>query len=98
MTIRATVRVRPREQAEPASRPHPEDLREAARLLQERGFRVLRIGRFGVSVEATPELFRRELGLAPFAAPDWVQAPRPVVADLDGLIDLVEATPEPESF
>lgn len=97
-TVTATVRVRRPGTTDPASRPAPEDLEEAARLLAERGFRVLRIGRFGVNVEADAALFRSELGLGPFSASVGVQRPRPVSPGLRDLVDLVEAAPAPEAF
>lgn len=99
MTIKATVRVRPRKPVEPTMlRPDPEDLQEAARLLSACGFQVRRVGRFGVSVEADADVFLRTLGVDLRLASDRVKVPRPASPDLDRLIDLVESSPDPEIF
>lgn len=99
MTIKATVRVRPRQPVEPrVSRPDPDDLEEAARLLSACGFLVRRVGRFGVSVEADADVFLRSLGVDLRHASDRVQVPRPASPDLDRLVDLVESSPDPEMF
>lgn len=99
MTIKATVRVRPRQPVEPpVSRPDPEDLQEAARLLSACGFLVRRVGRFGVNVEADADVFLRTLGVDLRLASNRVQVPRPASPDLDRLIDLVESPPDPEIF
>jgi hypothetical protein len=96
MQVSATVRVRP----DPADRDEPDRARlhEAARLLQQAGFEVLRIGRFGVSIRGEHRDFSRVLGVdaAPnvaLSAPVDVQNPQ-----LRDLVDLVEITSSPKSY
>ena len=48
MQVAATVRVR---SSEEGARPHKSKLAEAAKLLEQSGFEVTRVGRFGVSVK-----------------------------------------------
>jgi hypothetical protein len=96
MQVSATVRVRPG----PADREQPSRarLQEAARLLQQAGFDVLRIGRFGVSIRGEHRDFSRVLGVD--AAPNValsapVEAQNPQLRDL---VDLVEVTSTPKSY
>lgn len=92
----ATVTVRA--DAPSSVRPSRARVEEAAAYLRGRGFDVLHIGRFGVSVRGRIPLFERELGvrLVPpktvFAA---VQAREP---NLARLLDRVEFAPPAENF
>ena len=96
MHISATVRVRL--DAADQLGPHRARLEEAARLLKEAGFEILRIGRFGISIRGRRDDFSRVLGVDPapnkaLAAP--VDAPD---AQLRDLVDLVEVASEPKLY
>lgn len=69
----------------------------AARLLADRGFSILRVGRRGVSVQADARTFDRELGVAPDLRGSVVKAP-PVGSALSEVIDLVEIADAPISL
>src|ERR1700674_2624782 len=96
MQVSATVRVRPgsADQGEPSRG----RLEEAALLLRQSGFEVLRIGRIGVSIRGGQHDFSRVLGVdatanKALAAP--VDAPN---AQLRDLVDLVEVVSEPKLY
>jgi hypothetical protein len=92
----ATIRVRSGD--ERGSRPERSLLERAAELLQESGFRVLRVGRFGVNVQADELAFQRELGVDLRGTGHVVEAPHPRQKELSQLIDLVEVAKEPLPF
>jgi hypothetical protein len=94
MAVIATVRVRPRA-ASPSPRPDADLLEQAARLLAALGFRVLRVGRFGVSIEGEEETFARELGVRVRQGKGAADRASPTNADLAELIDIVEVAPPP---
>lgn len=93
----ATVRVKP-EAAVPDARPTRDLLDRAARLLEECGFHVLRIGRFGVSIAGEPATFSRELGVDVEPGKALTEMPKPRHEPLARLIDLVEVTTPPAHF
>jgi hypothetical protein len=90
----ATVRVRPNEGPAPA-RPSREALDEAAKLLAERGFKIIRVGRFGVSIAGEAATFSRELGVDVSEDRPLVESAKPRYEPLADLIDLVEVAPPP---
>jgi hypothetical protein len=70
----ATVRVRSATDTA-GERPDPAKMERAAALLQESGFEVLRIGRFGVNIKGDEQAFQRELG-STFRNPEiWSKRP-----------------------
>jgi hypothetical protein len=96
MQVSATVRVRPGTADQ--VQPDRARLQEAARLLEQAGFHVLRIGRFGVSIRGEHQDFLRVLGIdavpnMALSAPVEAQNPR-----LRDLVDFVEVTSEPKSY
>jgi hypothetical protein len=97
MGAKATVRVRAGADGT-ASRPPRAALDEAAERLAQRGFNVLRIGRFGVSIEGEPSTFRREFGIEVQDGSPLIERPSPRDAGLAKLIDLIEVTSTPVSF
>jgi hypothetical protein len=52
-------------------------MERAAALLQESGFEVLRIGRFGVNIRGDDQAFQRELRVDVSKSGNLVEAPRP---------------------
>lgn len=95
MDARATVRVRSRTAAE---RPSVGSVEAAAKLLSELGFGIVRIGRFGISIEGAPETFQSALGVEVRSGKALVAPVRPKSAELANLVDLIEVTPEPSHF
>jgi hypothetical protein len=93
----ATVRVKP--QAGVAdTRPTRDLLARAAKMLEQRGFEILRIGRFGVSIVGEPSTFSRELGVEVIKGGAALNMPKPRYRPLAQLIDLVEVTTPPTHF
>ena len=94
MQVAATVRVK----AEPGQKPDRTRLEEVAKLLRESGFEILRIGRFGVSIQGEQSTFARELGVD--ASPDRALNAKasPAQPALHGLIDGVEVAPKPQLY
>ena len=93
----ATVRVRSATDTA-GERPDPAKMERAAALLQESGFEVLRIGRFGVNIKGDDQAFQRELGVDVSKSGSLVEAPRPPHHELSQLIDLVEFAKPPLNF
>jgi hypothetical protein len=93
----ATVRVRCATDTA-GERPDQAKMERAAALLQESGFKVLRIGRFGVNIQGDEQAFQRALGVDISNAKGLVKAPRPPHQELSQLIDLVEITGPPLNF
>jgi hypothetical protein len=93
----ATVRVRSATDTA-GERPDPAKMERAAALLQESGFEVLRIGRFGVNIKGDDQAFQRELGVDVSKSGSLVEAPRPSHHELSQLIDLVEIAKPPLNF
>jgi hypothetical protein len=94
--ISATVRVRPVSKEE--EKPDRKRLERAASLLEQHGFDVLRIGRFGVSVRGDHTVFSRVLGVdvqikKSSAAPVGASDPR-----LHDLVDRVEVASDPNVY
>jgi len=96
MTIRAALRVVPSTRG--LSRPEHERLQEAAKCLERLGITVLRIGRFGVSVEANENDLSRVLGVQRGAVHPGTISVNPPDSQLAALIDQVEITPEAELY
>jgi hypothetical protein len=94
--VKATIRIRP-SSGVAGERPAPEEMRRAAELLQQSGFEVLRVGRFGVNVEGDEHAFQRELGVHAEGG-SLVAAPQVQQHELSELIDLVEVAGKPERF
>lgn len=94
--VTATVRVRSDDEAN--QRPTRVRMEEAADYLRKLGFDVLRVGRFGLSVQAFRSVLERELGVQ--LGPDdvLVSEVNPPKAELAKLIDLVEIAPPAEHF
>jgi hypothetical protein len=94
MQISATISVK----SDDGERPDRQKLEEAAKLLAQRGFDILRIGRFGVSVRGEQNVFARVLGVA--AEPNRAMAAeaKPSEPTLSDLIDRVEVATEPQTY
>lgn len=97
MRLSATVRVRAEDGAA-GGKPSKAALRDAAGLLSEAGFRVLHVGRFGVSIEGDAAEFSRILGVDVEAGQALVAPVHPQDPKLKALIDLIEAAPKPKQF
>jgi hypothetical protein len=97
MLLSGTVRVRPLSGGE-MGRPSQVALQDVARLLTEAGFRVLKVGRFGVSIEGDDTKFKGVLGVN--AAPDraLVAPINPSNPQLGKLVDLLEMVPKPQLY
>jgi len=93
MQVTATVRVK----VEQGEKPGQARLEEVAKRLQDSGFKVLRIGRFGVSIQGEQSTFARVLGVdaAPNRALNAKARPEPALHDL---IEDVEVAPEPQLY
>ncbi len=94
--MKATIRVRSGSDVE-GQRPEPAQMERAAELLQQSGFEVLRVGRYGVNIEGDEQAFKRELGVDT-TGNTLVTAPQAHHEELSQLIDLVEVTGKPLSF
>jgi hypothetical protein len=94
MLVAATVSVKPSN----GQRPDRKALEEAARLLAQQGFDIVRIGRFGVSIKGEPTDFSRVLGVV--AEPNTALAVQanPSQPALGDLIDRVEVAPAPKLY
>ncbi len=94
MQVAATVRVK----AKQGEKPDRARLEEVAKLLQDSGFQILRIGRFGVSIQGEQSTFARELGVE--ASPDRALNAKaaPAQPALHNLIDGVEVAPKPQLY
>lgn len=94
MRVTATVSVRPDE----GDRPDRKKLEEAAKLLEQSGFDIVRIGRFGISVKGEAADFARVLGVE--AAPNKAMAMRakPSQPELSKIIDQVEVASDPQLY
>jgi len=95
MDARATVRVR---SGTVAGRPLVGNVETAAKLLKELGFGIVRIGRFGISIEGTPETFQSALGVEVRSGKPLVAPVHPKSTELANLLDLIEVTPDPIHF
>lgn len=96
MQVSATVRVRCG--AADRDRPARARLEQAARLLEEAGFAVLRIGRFGVSIRGEAHDFSRVLGVEAVPSRALAAPVDPPSPELRDLVDLVEIASEPKSY
>jgi hypothetical protein len=95
--VTATVRVRS-SGADPTGRPGQDALQDTAKILSDSGFRVKRVGRFGVSVEGETEKFARVLGVKVEPNQAVVAPVQPSDPKLKGLVDIIEAVPKPQLF
>ena len=94
--IVATVKVRP--DVANSDRPTRSRVQEAADCLRGRGFDVLHVGRFGVSVRADAPLFERELGVRLVASQTLVTAVQAREPNLARLVEGIEVAPPAEHF
>jgi hypothetical protein len=95
--VSATVRVRSPATGQ-TGKPGPEALRHVAKTLTDLGFHVLRVGRFGVSIEGHPGKFARILGVDVVRDRALVAPIKPNDPKLKGFVDLIEATPKPQIY
>jgi hypothetical protein len=95
MQVSATVRVKPDVLG---SKPDRAKLEEAARLLKDCGFNILRVGRFGVSIKGEAASFSDVLGVEPKPDKALSAEAHPAQQELRDLVDLVEVTPEPQLY
>lgn len=92
--LRANIRVTP---AQPnQKRPDAARVQQAAERLSSLGFTVLRLGRFGVSVEAPEGRFKSVLGFSNPPPGGCSKAVRANDAGLAALVDQVEIAPPPQ--
>ena len=95
MKLTATLRVR----ADTANgRPTRGRVETAAGCLRKRGFDVLHLGRFGVTVRALPETFASEFHVDLVRDRAFVADVKPRTAMLAELVDAIEVAPPAESF
>jgi hypothetical protein len=73
-------------------------MQRTAELLEQSGFEILRVGRFGVSVRGDEKAFKQELGVSPSRGSSLVETPHPNSEELSRLIDLVEISEKPLNF
>ena len=95
MDRRATVRVK--EVDNEGSALNEDRIDCATRMLSERGFAILRVGRRGVSIEADESAFAREFGISAETKGSVVKRP-PAGSALSEVIDLVEIAEKPTPF
>lgn len=94
MKVTATITVKPASGEKPARG----KLEEAARLLEQCGFDILRIGRRGVSVEGEPSCFSRVLGVDAQPNKALAATARPDRPELCELLDQVEVAIDPQLY
>jgi hypothetical protein len=92
---KATIRVRGLSGL-PNERPERARLEQAAQVLADEGFDVIRVGRFGVSVSSEDDNFERVLGVEPRAA--LVAPVQPKRPELKDLVDLIQVDNEPQFY
>lgn len=92
----ASVRVRPAN--DDNARPERGLLERAAGILQQSGFNVLNIGRFGVSVEGDPQKFVDTLGVKIPENAGFVAKTAPADPALARLVSSVEIAPKATNF
>jgi hypothetical protein len=97
MSTRATVRVKSPDTGE-AGRPEKQQLESTAKILKGLGFDVLRVGRFGVSIEGSDERFAEVFGVQIPSSKSVVASVHPKQKELADLVDLLEVVPEPKQF
>lgn len=97
MSTRATVRVKSAD-SQGTGRPEKQQLESTAKVLAGLGFEVLRVGRFGVSIEGTADRFAEIFGVQIPSAKSFVSVVHPQLQELADLVDLLEITSEPEKF
>jgi hypothetical protein len=73
-------------------------LERAAALLADSGFRIVRIGRFGVSVAAEQQTFESALGVSVEPGQSSSVEAVPQSQELADLVDRVDVASAPESF
>jgi hypothetical protein len=95
MDVVATVRVRTDTEN---GRPSRGRVETAAGCLRNLGFDVLHLGRFGVTVRASPETFAHEFHINLKRDHAFVADIKPRTAVLAKLIDAIEVTPPAEYF
>lgn len=78
------------------ARPDRATLERAAKLLEQLGFEVRRIGRFGISLAADISVFEREFGVTLQPGKSLVAAVTPRSGPLAKLVDQVEIAGPPE--
>lgn len=92
--LKANIRVIP--SAPGQSRPEVSRVKEAADRLSTLGFTVLRLGRFGVSVQAPEGHFENVLGFEKTPLLSATRDISPSDEHLAGLVDQVEMAPVPK--
>jgi hypothetical protein len=97
MSTRATVRVKSAETGR-AGRPEKQQLESTAKILEGLGFDVLRVGRFGVSIEGSDERFAEVFGVQVPPSKSLVASVNPQQKELADLVDLLEVAPEAKQF
>lgn len=94
----ATVLVRGRNSEGVNALPERQDVARVADILGIAGFKILRVGRLGVSLEGTEELFEKVLGVdCSNGRPGVYRAVSPN-RELRDLVELVEIAPPPTYF
>ena len=94
MQVAATISVKPDE----GERPDRRKLEEAAKLLEQSGFDIVRIGQFGISVKGEQADFARVLGVDAEPNKAMATAARPSHAKLGEIIDQVEVATDPQWY
>ena len=94
MEVTATVRIK----AEDGGKPARERLEEAAKQLQEAGFDVLRVGRFGISVKGEQSTFSRVLGVETVPNRSLNAKAKPTQQPLDDMVEGVEVASKPQLY
>ena len=94
MEVTATVRVK----AEHGEKPDRARLQQAADHLEQAGFTVLKVGRFGVSVKGEQSDFSRVLGVEAAPNRSMNAKAKPSHQPLEDLVDGVEVASEPQLY
>jgi hypothetical protein len=79
-------------------KPARDELEHAARLLEEFGFEVTRIGRFGVSIKGEDSNFVRVLGVSPRRGEALSVAANPTDRRLRELVNQIEVVPDAQLY
>jgi hypothetical protein len=94
MEIAATVRVKP----ESGEKPDRQRLEAVAKALQDSGFQVSRIGRFGVTIKGESDTFSKVLGIDAERGQALDAKVKSSRAEFRDLVDGVEIVPDPQLY
>ena len=96
MDVTATVKVRSADGSD--EKPARDRIERAAALLEQSGFEIQRLGRFGVSIVGKHKDFARVLGVECEAGKPLAAAVKANEPELNELLENVEVVPKPKLY